>query len=476
MNRREFLGAAGAACFARLGRGAAGAKRPPNIVFILADDLGYKDVGFMGSRYYQTPNIDRLAGQGMVFTNCYASPTCAPSRARLISGQYETRHHIYAVDAFDRTEPEFQKLATPSSETVLPRSYITMAETLKRAGYVSASIGKWHLGFKDGTDPTGQGFDENIAGTELGSVSSYFAPYSPKAHPEGLPGLEKDPPGTYVTDRLTQEAEKFIEANRNRPFFLYLPHFTPHAPLNPKPELLAKYKGRPGSDGQDNPWYAAMIDPLDESVARVLKKLDDLRLADNTVVILTSDNGPRIKPRKNDPWPHISAVPPFRGEKGMIYEGGIRVPMLVRWPGVKKAGRRCDVPVGLLDFHPTLMQIAGLAPQKGQVLDGESLVPLLRSSGGLKRQAIYWHLPVYTGKTPHQNLWQAPCSAIRKGGWKLIRYYEDGYIELYNLVKDPGERTNLASRNPDKARDLAADLAEWLKQTHAVIPAAKRGK
>jgi len=473
INRRTFLRhcSAGALALAAggmgAGRTAADTSRTPNFVFILIDDMGWRDVGFMGSRYYETPNIDRLAAQGMVFTDAYANaPNCAPTRACLLSGQYGPRHGVYTVGNSDRGSAAGRKLIPVANRTTLPTEIITLAEALRPAGYRSASMGKWHLGVDPDSGPVAQGFDVNVAGNHAGSPSSYFSPYRNKNLPDG-------PKGEYLTDRLTEEALAFIEANRARPFFLYLPHYAVHTPIQAKQELVAKYKKKRPDGGQGNPEYAAMIESVDQGVGALLAKLDQLGLADNTVVVFFSDNGGVGGYRElGIAGGEITSNRPLRGGKGMLYEGGIREPTIVRWPAKVKAGTRCATPVIGLDFYPTFLEIAGAEKKPGQILDGESLVPLLTGTGTLKRDAIFWHFPAYLqgGK----GTWRTtPCGVIRSGGWKLIEFFEDNRLELYNLADDIGEAADLAEKMPEKAKELHDRLVAWRKAVNAPVPTEK---
>ena len=473
ISRRTFLRhcSAGALALAAggmgAGRTAAGTARPQNFILILIDDMGWRDVGFMGSRYYETPNIDRLAAQGMVFTDAYANaPNCAPTRACLLSGQYGPRHGVYTGGNSDRGSAAGRKLIPVANRTTLPAEIITLAEALRPAGYRSASMGKWHLGVDPDSGPVAQGFDVNVAGNHAGSPSSYFSPYRNKNLPDG-------PKGEYLTDRLTEEALAFIEANRARPFFLYLPHYAVHTPIQAKQELVAKYKKKRPDGGQGNPEYAAMIESVDQGVGALLAKLDQLGLADNTVVVFFSDNGGVGGYRElGIAGGEITSNRPLRGGKGMLYEGGIREPTIVRWPAKVKAGTRCATPVIGLDFYPTFLEIAGAEKKPGQILDGESLVPLLTGTGTLKRDAIFWHFPAYLqgGK----GTWRTtPCGVIRSGGWKLIEFFEDNRLELYNLADDIGEAADLAEKMPEKAKELHDRLVAWRKAVNAPVPTEK---
>ena len=435
--------------------------RRPNLVLILIDDLGWRDVGFGGSEYYETPNIDRLAAGGMVFTNAYANaPNCAPARASLLSGQYTPRHGVYTVGSPERGRPQDRKLIPTPNKTVLDPGVVTIAEALRLGGYVSASIGKWHLGDDPQAGPRAQGFAVNIAGDRLGRpASGYFSPYH-------LPNLKDGPPGEYLTDRLTDEALGFIKTNRDRTFFLYLSHFAVHTPIEAKQALISKYRTKKGSQGQEHPTYAAMVESTDQSVGRILGGLDQLGLARNTVVIFFSDNGG---------YGMVTSMVPLRGAKGMVYEGGIRVPMIVRWPGRVQPGSMCHTPVIGTDLYPTMLEMAGVPGPAGQVLDGESLIPLLSEKGCLAREAIFWHFPGYLqsydrSKGPFR---ATPCSVIRQGDWKLIEFFEDGRLELYNLKDDIGETRDLSAARPEDATRLHQRLVAWRKSVNAPVPTEK---
>src|SRR5262245_24600980 len=333
-----------------------------NVVLIVADDLGWADLGCYGSKYHKTPHLDRLAADGMRFTSGYsACPVCSPTRAAILTGKYPQRLGItdWLPGRPDRPD---QKLLRPALNQQLPATETTLAAALKAAGYATGHVGKWHLG-GEGAGPLQFGFDVNIAGDHTGTALSYFAPFSGKGG-RFMPGLEKAPEGEYLTDRLTAEAEKFIDAHRERPFFLYLPHYAVHTPMRARAELVAKYQpGNPGEQG--NPVYAAMLESLDEGVGRVLKKLDDLKLSDRTIVVFTSDNGGLATTEGPNTPPTINA--PLREGKGHLYEGGLRVPLIVRWPGVTKAGQVVEEPACSIDFFPTLTAACGA---KAGTVDG----------------------------------------------------------------------------------------------------------
>jgi len=424
-----------------------------NIVFILIDDLGWRDLGYMGSQYYETPNIDRLASQGMVFTSAYACPNCAPSRACLISGVYTPRHGIYTVASSVRGPAASRKLEPIPNTEVLSTRWISIAKTLHTAGYVSASIGKWHGGDDPVAGPLAHGFDVKVGGDA--GTDNYFSPYK-------LPLLADGAPSEYLTDRLTDEAIKFVEQNQSKPFFLYLPHYAVHTPIQGKKELTAKYEKKTPSNGQGNATYAAMIESVDEGIGRLLKRLDELKLTDNTIVIFTSDNGGLVP---------ITSNQPLRGGKGQLYEGGIRVPMIVRWPGVVQPGTKSDEPIINVDFYPTLAEVAGAALPTTQPVDGLSFIPLFKGEKNLKRSGIFWHFPCYIqGKYDASGLRMRPASAVRAGDWKLLEFYEDGHRELYNVKEDIGEMNDLSKSAPEKEKEMHLLLDNWRKLVNAPIP------
>jgi arylsulfatase A len=427
----------------------------PNFVFILIDDLGWRDFGCYGSDYYETPHINRLAAQGMRFTNAYsAAPVCSPTRASIMTGRYPARLHLTDYIPGNRDLPN-PRLKVPDWTKYLPHDEVTFAESLQSAGYRSASIGKWHLSTW-GDDrkeyyPDKQGFNINIGGARVGQPPSYFAPYR-------LEMLADGPEGEYLTDRLTNEALQFMEANRQRPFFLYLAHHAVHNPIQAKAALVAKYEAKSHPrQGQNNPRYAAMVESVDESVGRIMARLDELGLADNTAIFLASDNGGLLGNTSNLP---------LRGGKHFSYEGGIRVPLVVRWPGHVPAGKTCDVPVHSIDFYPTILDWAGQTAEPGRVIDGVSLCSLLEGRGNLQPRALFWHYPHYIG---YRN---PPHGAVREGDYKLIEFFEDGRTELYNLREDLGEKANLAAQRPALAGQLRQRLADWRTKVGAQMPVA----
>jgi arylsulfatase A-like enzyme len=441
---------------------AAAAASKPNIVFILADDLGYTDVGCFGSKYYETPNIDRMAAGGMRFSDGYTcGPNCQPTRAALMSGQYGPRTGIYTVGSIDRFDWKSRPLRPVDNVQLLPPSKVTLAQSLKKAGYATALFGKWHLGQQGAYHPAQRGFDEAIVsmGQHFDFATSPTTPY---------------PPGTYLADFLTDKAVDFITRHKSAPFFLCLHHFGVHAPHEAKTELIAKFKDKAPAGGHGDPTYAAMIASVDESVGRVLKTLDDLGLAENTLVIFTSDNG-GVGGYAREGIGRAGGITdnaPLRGGKGMLYEGGVRVAYVFRMPGKVAAGTTCSEPINSVDLYPTLLELAGGKPPEGYALDGVSYLGLLTSGGQSKldREAIYWHFPGYLGAGP--GAWRTtPAGSIRAGDWKLIEFFETGKLELYNLRDDLGEKANLAGARPDRVQALHARLVAWRKQVGAPMPA-----
>lgn len=440
-------------CYFSLGAVATTSPEPavkPNIVLILVDDLGWTDLACYGSKLYETPNIDRLARDGIKFTQAYSACTvCSPTRAALLTGKYPARLHV--TDWIPGQMPENPKLIVPDWTKYLPLEEVTIARALKAHGYTTASIGKWHLGGEE-YYPKKHGFDINIGGTDLPNTRHYFSPYE-------IATISDGPKGEYLTDRTTDEAIRFMEVNKDRPFFLYLPHFTVHLPLQAKQELIKKYQAKikPGM-GQNNAVYAAMIDSLDQSVGRIRAELKTLGIADRTIVIFASDNGGRVPTTSNLP---------LRVGKGSCYEGGTRVPLVIDWPGVTKPGSVCDTPVISMDLYPTIARAAGAPEAVANAKDGGDLAPLLHQSGGISRDELFWHYPHYQ----HYQLGGAtPYSAIRKGDFKLIEFLDDMRVELYNLRDDIGEKTNLAAKMPEKVDELRKRLHAWRDEVGAQMP------
>ncbi|MBL9171749.1 MAG: sulfatase [Verrucomicrobiales bacterium] len=440
-------------------RAAAPAAKPPNIILILVDDLGWADLGCYGNRFHETPNLDQLAQEGVRFTSAYSACTvCSPTRASLLTGKYPARLHL--TDWIAGHPRPHAKLSVPAWTQSLPGNERTLAEALREVGYTSANIGKWHLGKAD-SYPEQHGFDRNVGGYERGQPPSYHSPYR-------IPTLTEDAPGKFLTDREADEAIRFIEENRTRSFFLYLPHYAVHTPLAGKPEVIAKYQAKLGAGGDrvQNPVYAALLESVDRAVGSIRQTLARLGLQDQTILLFTSDNGGLVLGGKKAPTSNL----PLRSGKGSPYEGGVRVPLIAFWPKVTPAGAICDAPVITPDLYPTVLGLAGARVAKGQIIDGTDLRPLLqrpsRPSLRAENRAIFWHYPHYHpgGSTPY--------SAIREGDYKLIETFEQGKAELYDLRLDLGETKNLLESHPKRAARLLRKLQQWRVQTGAQMPSA----
>ena len=493
--------------------------RKPNVVFILADDLGWSDLGCYGSRLYETPRIDQLAKEGVRFTNAYAAcHVCSPTRGSILTGQYPARTHL--TDWLPgRKDFPFQKLKNADPAQHLPYGMNnTFPSVMQANGYKTAIIGKWHLG-EDSASCERQGFDLHIPSNWLKGwpAKGYFSPYQ-------MPGLKDGPEGEYLTDRMTDEAINFMTENKDKPFLLYLTHFAVHDPIQGRPDLVKKYEqklkqmqpwkgtpfileGNPDTETphsenelntllqdksyegfsvlpnrmvkikqfQDNVQFAAMVESLDESVGRVLDKLKELGLDENTIVIFFSDNGgmsaanfgnpTRVIPPANLDKTFSTSNLPLRGGKGWLYEGGIRVPMIVKWPQQGKKNIVSKVPVISTDFFPTILDMLGLSAEQ-KITDGMSFVPLLKKQKKgqkeITKRAIFWHFPHYSNHGM-----QSPGGAVRYGDFKLLEYFENNMVQLFNLSADPGEQVDLARTQPEKAKELSAMLHQWRKGIHA---------
>lgn len=448
--------------------------KPPNIVFILADDLGWRDLSGEGSRYYESPHIDRIAREGMRFTRGYAtSSVCSPSRASILTGKYPPNHGITTWIGEVSSERwrslgRNDSLLPPDYERALRASEVTLAEALHEAGYRTFFAGKWHLG-GDGSLPTDHGFEVNLGGWEVGRpIGGYFAPWENPKLPRGRDGES-------LPIRLAQEAVKFIESNRDRPFFVYLSFYSVHGPLQTTRELWKKYRDKAQAAGpaserfrldrglavrqvQDLPVFAGMIESMDAAVGIVLEALDQLRLADRTIVVFSSDNG-GVSSGGGSPTSNL----PLRGGKGRQWEGGIRAPFYIKAAGISEPGSSSDVPVSGIDFYPTLLDLAGLELSPEQAVDGVSLVPLLEGAS-IADRPLFWHYPHYG------NNGGEPSSILIEAGWKLIHYYEDGRDELYDLEHDEGEQRDLAKDEPARVRAMRERLDAWLRSTDATLP------
>lgn len=435
-------------------------EKPPNILLIMADDLGWYDAHFQGNENLDTPFLDQFVKEGMLFSHGYAAaPVCTPTRAAMMTGMSPARLSItnHAPGHKEGMVPVGQKLAGAKKMTYLPLEATTLAERLKgEADYATGFVGKWHLSHRKGKDEDGnqyepllrpefQGFDMNVGGYDRGGPPTYFAPYK-------IPTLKEGEDGEYLPDRLADECIDFIEKNKEGPFFLTFWNYSVHYPIEAPADLIEKYKKRP----VENAPYAAMIEGMDRSIGKLLKSLDDLKLARNTIVIFTSDNG------------SLFGNGPMRANKGHLYEGGIRVPWAIRWPGKIEPSSQSEVPIVSTDVFPTLLEVAGLKPNEGVPLDGESLLPILTGRGKLKRESIVFHYPNYAFHKRNRL-----GSAIRKGRYKLIRFYDDDSVELYDLVADQSEKKNLAAIKPKLAGELRAELEKSLQESGAKVPYLK---
>ena len=480
MNRRDFLKTAGAAA---AGLGVLGMSNPlpkkkTNFLFILVDDLGWTDLGCFGSSFYETPHLDQLRKESMKFTAAYAAcPVCSPTRASIMAGKYPAR--MDTTDYFGAVQPENVGPRWLKNRPLLPARYlpqlpleeVTIAEALKEAGYQTFFAGKWHLGDTDQYWPKHQGFDVNKGGWSAGGPygpGKYFVPY-------GNPRLEDGPKGEHLPDRLSDETVKFIQQNKDKPFLAYLSFYSVHTPLIARDDLEKKYEQKKDALGLEDKWgqepprkvrlvqchpvYAGMVEAMDAACGKVLNALKELGLDDDTVVIFMSDNG-GLSTSEGHPTSNL----PLRAGKGWLYEGGIREPVMVKWPGVVKPGSVCDTPVISTDFYPTMLEMAGLPPKPEQHVDGVSWVPLLKGRT-LDPRPLFWHYPHYG------NQGGTPGAAIREGDWKLIQFFEPGKdVELYNLKDDIGEKNNLAKQMPQKARELHRKLRQWQFEVDAKFP------
>jgi len=453
-----------AAAIVCLAMSAVRAAEKPNIVFVLADDLGWRDVGFHGAKFFETPHIDQLAKDGMIFNQFYSGgPNCAPTRACIMTGMYTPRTKLYTPSGKSKGNFKYMRLLVPargsnagdqqveSSNNSISPDHTSIAEVLKGAGYTSARIGKWHLG-KDT-----QGFDLSTSNGMNGPNQKHY----------GSPTVART---------MTDAAVKFIDDNKDKPFFLYVAHWDVHGPIRALKEVVAKYKSKSqrwkNTNGEKlNPTYAAMIEAVDTSVARIRRKLGDLGLNKNTFFIFSSDNG----------GTQVTTMDPLRGGKGALFEGGVRVSTCAAWPGVIKPGTKCDVPLTSVDFLPTFAQMAGAKLPTHQPVDGASFLPLLRGEAGLEQRAIYWHYPLYlqgSGSAivkpvfgTDRQYWRAvPATAMRKGDWKMYYFYEDKSVELYNVKQDVSESKNVAAADAQRTQALKKELLAWVKKTNAPTP------
>ncbi|ARN56845.1 sulfatase [Sedimentisphaera salicampi] len=486
MQRRTFFKSAGLAAvsLAGLGSGSLLAKpaKKPNFLFLLIDDLGWKDLGCFGSEFYETPNIDALCGEGIKFTDAYAAaPVCSPTRASIMTGKYPAR--MDTTDWFGSPQPYKinrhwavnKPILTAASKHNMPLDELTVAEALKQNGYSTFFAGKWHLGETADYWPEHQGFDINKGGWRLGGPygpGKYFVPY-------GNPRLEDGPEGEHLPDRLADETVKFMKENKDKSFMAYLSFYSVHVPLVTREDLTEKYRKKRAKMGIETKWgkegeykarltqehavYAGMVESMDLACGKVLENLKKLGLDENTIVFLMSDNGGCSTA---DPGPTSNL--PLRAGKGWIYEGGIREPMIIKWPGEAEPGKVCKEPVISNDFYPTILEMAGLPARPEQHKDGKSLVPLLKGEN-MDRGPIFWHYPHYSPQGG------SPASAIRENEWKLILWYEDGRKELFNLREDIGEKNNLADKKPEITDRLFNKLLNWFKEVDAEMPQLNPG-
>ena len=433
-----------------------------NVVLFLIDDLGWMDLGCQGSGFYHTPNIDRLAAHGVRFTDAYAAcAVCTPTRASVMTGKYPARNLMTQWLPAGRWSASRNRMREGRFLRGLPLEEVTLAEALREAGYRTLHVGKWHLGGPPFSLPAQHGFDVNVGGSEHGAPGHFFYPYkgSWKIPTTGQPVLKVTLPdgeeGEYLTDRLTDEALSLIERNREKPFFLYFPHYAVHTPLQAKKEMVARYAKVPKEQRQGNPTYAAMVESVDESVGRVMRKLEELKLAANTLVIFTSDNGG---------FAGATNHKPLRANKGSHYEGGIRVPLIVAGAGVEEGGRVSSELAISNDLYPTILEMLGLPARPHQHVDGVSLGPVLKGPGRIGRKTLYWHYPHY-----NRHPQSAPVSIIRMNNWKLIEFLEDGRRELYDLDKDIGESEDVRAQHPGLEDQLLAQLRKWRQAVGAEV-------
>ena len=436
------------------------AEKPLNVVFFLIDDLGWMDIGANGSNYYKTPHIDQLAKEGMRFTNGYAAcNVCSPTRAAIMAGKYPARLLLTQWLPSGRWDAKKNKLQEARYLSNLPLEEFTVAEALREGGYKTAFMGKWHLGPLPYYYPEHQGFDINVAGRDYGAPGSYWYPFegSWRIPTTDLKVFKESPiegkEGDYLTDRLMEEGDKFIREHSEKPFFLMMSLYAVHSPLQGKPEKVALYEKVPKEQRQGDPRYAAMVETVDDGVGRLMTALRDKEIEENTLVIFTSDNGGMSKATDNSP---------LRANKGSNYEGGLRVPVIVKWPGVTEPGSISDEPVISTDFYPTILGATGLPKRPLQHVDGVDLSSVLKGRSRIDRQSLFWHYPHY-----NQHPQSFPATVIRKGHWKLIEILDTGELELYNLALDVGEQNNLADVHSGLAQSLLAEMRAWRAEVNA---------
>ena len=426
----------------------------PNIILINVDDMGWKDVGFMGSQYYETPNIDKLASEGMIFNQAYAAAAnCAPSRACLLSGLNTPRHGVYTVESSERGKSKDRKLIPTPNNYTLDEDFLLFPELLKEKGYTTCHAGKWHVT----KSPTNMGFDVNIGGSHAGNPGSYYPPY------KNVPSI-KGTNNEYLTDLIMDKTLDFVKENHQDPFFLYYSPYAVHTPIQPVKSLLDKYNAKSPSDGQNNAKYATMVENLDRNIGRLITLLKEKKVYKNSFIFFTSDNGGVYK---------VTKQKPLRAGKGSYYEGGIREPSFAVWHGKIEAGSIEETPITNLDIYPTILEAAGVVKPKDKVLDGVSLLSLLTKKEELKPRSLFWHFPIYLegGNIDCQDpLFRTrPGSAVRNGDWKLIQFFENNDIELYNLKEDISEQHNMFKENPKKVKELLSILENWRDNINAPV-------
>ncbi len=436
------------------------AEKPLNVVFFLIDDLGWMDIGANGSNYYKTPHIDQLAREGVRFTNGYAAcNVCSPTRAAIMAGKYPARLLLTQWLPSGRWDAEKNKLQEARYLSNLPLEEFTVAEALREGGYKTAFMGKWHLGPLPYYYPEHQGFDINVAGRDYGAPGSYWYPFegSWRIPTTDLKVFKESPiegkEGDYLTDRLMEEGDKFIRENSETPFFLMMSLYAVHTPLQGKSEKVARYEKVPEEQRQGDPRYAAMVETVDDGVGRLMTALREKEIEENTLVIFTSDNGGMSKATDNSP---------LRANKGSNYEGGLRVPVIVKWPGVTEPGSISDEPVISTDFYPTILGATGLPKRPLQHVDGVDLSSVLKGRSRIDRESLFWHYPHY-----NQHPQSFPATVIRKGHWKLIEILDTGDLELYNLALDVGEQNNLADVHSGLTQSLLDEIRAWRVEVNA---------
>ena len=458
----------------------------PNIILFLIDDLGWNDIACYGSKFYETPHLDKMAKEGFRFTDAYAAnPVCSPTRASILLGKYPSRVGLSNHSGSSGPKGPAHKLTPVPVKGNMPLEDITLAEALKEAGYKTAHIGKWHLQAHHDTSrnhfPEKHGFDLNIAGHRMGQPGSFYFPYESKQHPStNVPDMADGQEGDYLTDKLTDKAIHYIKENKDTPFFLNFWYYTVHTPIIPRQDLKKKYEAKanklginknlPGTpvlksfarSSQNNPSYAAMVEAMDENIGRIFKTLKELQIDDETIIIFCSDNGGlSTSTGPNCPTSQL----PLKAGKAWVYEGGIRIPFIIKWPG-KKGGKELQAPVCTTDIYPTLLDMLKLPAKPEQHLDGVSLTSLMNGSAKeLQREALYIHYPHY-----HHINSMGPAGAVRMGDYKLVEYYETGEIELYNLKEDIGELNNLVKEQPERAAQMLKKLQQWRIDSHSPKP------